>query len=153
MDTQQFILAIVVALIGSTGGFGLIQFMINRHDNKHGKLKGLEDAIQNVESSITKLQQVFKKDVDGINHKIEAVYDHIDHAQAINSRVRILRASDEIRHGMQHSKEFYDQLSDDITVYENYCENHKDFRNNRAVQAIENINTVYQEKLKKNDFL
>ena len=41
----------------------------------------------------------------------------------------------------------------EIDDYEEYCEGHPDYPNNRAVLAIENIREVYKERLKKHDFL
>lgn len=68
-------------------------------------------------------------------------------------RTRILRFADELRRGVEHSEEFFDQALDDITVYENYCKTHAGYENNKAVAAIQKIERTYQERLDKNDFL
>ncbi len=38
-------------------------------------------------------------------------------------------------------------------AYENYCHDHRQYKNNRAGCAIENIKRVYMERLQKHDFL
>lgn len=68
-------------------------------------------------------------------------------------RLRILRFNDEILQGIRHTKEHFDEILEDITLYEQYCRDHPDYKNNKAVMAIHNIERVYQERLTKNDFL
>ena len=40
-----------------------------------------------------------------------------------------------------------------INCYERYCREHPDYQNGRAVHAIANIGRVYDDRLKKHDFL
>lgn len=72
---------------------------------------------------------------------------------ARNSRQRILRFNDEVLQGVKHSKEHFDDVLSDIDTYEDYCEAHPDYPNNRAVMAIENIKKIYQKRLTERDFL
>lgn len=69
------------------------------------------------------------------------------------ARQRILRFNDEILFDQRHSKEHFDEILDDITVYEHYCANHEDYENNKAVLAIGTIREVYKQCLKTHDFL
>ena len=69
------------------------------------------------------------------------------------ARQRILRFNDEILFEKRHSKEHFDEILDDITLYENYCADHEDYENNKAVLAISTIKEVYKECLKTHDFL
>ncbi len=85
-------------------------------------------------------------DIKGIAHTIEE-----DKADVC--RYRILRFNDEILHDVKHSKEHFDQVLDDITEYEQYCENHPEYENNKAVLAIENIKRIYQKCSDENTFL
>ena len=73
--------------------------------------------------------------------------------RATNARIRILRFSDEVRHGVLHSKESFDQVNLDIDTYHRYCEDHPEYKNNRAVMAIANIQRVYAKCLENNGFL
>lgn len=69
------------------------------------------------------------------------------------ARQRILRFNDEILFDQRHSKEHFDEILDDITLYENYCADHEDYENNKAVLAIGTIKEVYKRCLKTHDFL
>lgn len=69
------------------------------------------------------------------------------------SRQRILRFCDEILFNQRHSKEHFDEILEDIDLYEKYCREHKDYENNRAELAISTIREVYKQCLKTHDFL
>lgn len=76
-----------------------------------------------------------------------------DEREAKNSRRRILRADDEIRMGMRHSKDFFDDVLRDIDYYENYCDEHRHFKNSCAESAIRNVRQTYDKCKAQNDFL
>lgn len=69
------------------------------------------------------------------------------------SRTHILRFGDELLHGVTHSKEHFDQVLDDIKKYENYCKDHQDYPNGKAVATIKQIKKTYQKCLDENNFL
>ena len=69
------------------------------------------------------------------------------------ARRRILRFSDEVLYEQGHSKEHYDEILEDIDRYEFYCANHPEFKNNKAVMAIETIKDAYQDCIENHDFL
>ena len=69
------------------------------------------------------------------------------------ARQRILRFNDEILFDQRHSKEHFDEILDDITLYERYCREHKEYENNKAVLAISTIKEVYQDCMDTHDFL
>lgn len=72
---------------------------------------------------------------------------------AVSCRTRILGFGDEVRQGIRHSKDSFDQVLRDIDAYERYCEEHPAFENNVAVLTIQRIKDVYMKLLDKNDFL
>ena len=76
-----------------------------------------------------------------------------DERAAKECRVRILRFGDEVRHHQKHSKEHFDQILQDITEYEHYCETHKEFKNNMTVMTTALIKEVYALCLKDDSFL
>lgn len=76
-----------------------------------------------------------------------------DEQWASLSRTHILRFGDEIRHGVVHSKEHFDQVLLDIKKYERYCDEHKDYENDVAHATIDLIRKKYQTCLEKNTFL
>lgn len=70
-----------------------------------------------------------------------------------NSRRRILRFNDEIINHVKHSREYFDDILDDVNTYESYCRKSPDFQNGKCVLAIENIERVYRECMKDGSFL
>lgn len=140
------IVTIVVAVLSSSGLFALIQFLINRHDKKNDKFKELKDSIDSMKDDMVERDKKFSKSIDSIMEKIT-------HDIVVQARIRILRANDELRQGSKHSYEYFRQLHQDITEYEQYCRNHPEFKNNEAINSIAYINRVYQESLDTNNFL
>lgn len=76
-----------------------------------------------------------------------------DEQWASLSRSHILRFGDELLHGVAHSKEHFDQILLDISKYEKYCSEHKDYLNDVAHETIKRIKNTYQKCLEENNFL
>ena len=82
--------------------------------------------------------------------------DHIrmdDERNADEHRARILRFNNELLRDIPHTKEEFIDVLADIDFYEHYCDEHKDYKNNRAIHAIANICRVYDDRLREHDFL
>ena len=77
----------------------------------------------------------------------------LEQADVVACRVRILTFADEIRRGVRHSKETFDQVLSDIDSYERYCAEHPAFMNNKTVAAKAKILELYSECIDKNNFL
>lgn len=88
-----------------------------------------------------------------LGDKITAIDDKSDMREASNSRYRILRFNDEVLQGKKHTKEHFDQILDDMEVYEDYCREHPKYENNKAVMAAQNIKAVYQKCAADKSFL
>ena len=91
--------------------------------------------------------------VDKLSTDLQALRNENEEREATTCRSRILLFGDEILHGVHHSKEHFDQILLDIEFYENYCDDHRKFRNNIAVATIERIKQVYKDCMKNNSFL
>ena len=76
-----------------------------------------------------------------------------DERNADAHRSKILTFNTELLRGQDHTREDFIEALSEIDFYERYCKNHPDYKNNRAVLAIENIKRVYADRLKKHDFL
>ena len=89
-----------------------------------------------------KLESVQKelKDLGEKHNKLERRMDKDD---ADECRTRILRFADE----------FFNQILDDVSDYERYCAEHPEYKNSKAVNAIAEIDKVYQKCMEKNSFL
>lgn len=72
---------------------------------------------------------------------------------AKNCRLRILRFNDEIIQGKYHTREHFNEILDDITLYEHYCESHPAYENSKAVLAVENVKRIYKKCTEENSFL
>lgn len=94
------------------------------------------------------LEKVGRLAADFEKHLLDEEDDRVRQA-----RQRILRFNDEILCEQKHSKEHFDEILEDIDEYEKYCNSHPEYKNNKAVIAIETIKSVYNECLKTHDFL
>lgn len=82
--------------------------------------------------------------------------DHVtmdDRRTADGHRTRILHFNNELLRSIDHTEEEFNEVLAEIDAYEEYCEEHPEYPNNRAVLAIENIRSNYKERLQKHDFL
>lgn len=155
---------IICSIIGSSAIFGFIQFLISRKDKKreqidefhssmNEQLAGIKTDISGVKDDILEVRDDMIEMQNQFRESIAALDDKIEKDIAIQARIRILRASDEMRQNVHHSYEYFRQLNRDITVYMNYCGRNTEFKNNEATSAIEHINRVYQDCLDNNNFL
>lgn len=99
-----------------------------------------------------KLETV-ETDIKNLKEKHDEMRCRMDKDDADDCRNRILRFADELRRGVEHSEEFFNQILDDITDYEQYCSEHPNYKNSKAVNAIAKIDKVYQKCMEENSFL
>lgn len=95
------------------------------------KINGLEKKVDGLEGSIADLER------NGV----------------VDCRREILQFADELRRGVGHSQETFDQILSDIDMYDRYCKAHNDFQNNKTIAAKKKILEVYDKRLDDNDFL
>lgn len=91
--------------------------------------------------------------VDGLTKDLDDFKQQAELERVRQARQRILRFNDEILFEQKHSKEHFDEILEDIDLYERYCDEHKDYENNRANLAMENIKKVYQKCSDDHSFL
>lgn len=130
--------AIIAGLLGGTlvgAALTFVQFLINRADKKMEK----NDKVM--------------KSLAELGEKIIALNGRMDQENSDDARRRILGFDDELRRGVGHSEESYNQILDDIRQYEHYCQHHDDYKNSKAVVAIQNIKDTYAEVKKEDKFL
>ena len=101
-----------------------------------------------------------KKETDRISEQIDSLSGKLDEhiaqdaeSKADDARSRIIRFGDEVRRGIPHTEEHWVDILRDVDRYEDYCEAHPSYENNRATRTIAHIKEVYDEHLRKNDFL
>ena len=131
---NTWIIAILTSIIGSGAVFSFIQFLIQRKDTS------LEEKISKRFDKVDSNMDDFKDEVKQLDRKI-------DDTAAKQARVRILRFACELQSGHKFSKEYFNQVLDDISDYKQHCETYDDFMNDRAESAIKTVRKVYDEKL------
>ena len=85
--------------------------------------------------------------------KLDAHITMDDRRCADGHRARILHFNNELLRDIGHTQEEFFEVLAEIDAYEEYCREHPEYPNNRAVLAIENIRSNYKERLQKHDFL
>ena len=113
----------IILILVSGGLFSFIQFFITFGFSRADKTKEVEK-------------------------KIDALTERVAENQAILARTHILRFSDEIRNGIEHSKEYFRQQLDDCDTYERYCEAHPDFKNSYTLVANNHIKETYERLIR-----
>ena len=87
------------------------------------------------------------------NEKLDGHIANDELQKAEDARAAALRFNNELLRNIPHTREEFFEVLQKIDIYEDYCNRHKEYENNRAVHAIANINRVYDERLAKHDFL
>ena len=119
---------IVMAVLGSS----VLTVIINRVFNILDRKKDKQDQI------IFEINEMKSE----LNKHIEDDEKH----RADMSRARILRFSDELRRGISHSEESFNNILEDIDNYISYCTQHESvYINSKANAAIRNIKTTHDK--------
>ena len=92
------------------------------------------------------------KKIDSLEKKIDSLEKKIDLNKAESKRTSILRFNGEIKRGIHHDEEEFNDCLGAIDYYEDYCRENKDYPNSKAVMAIANVKRVYEKAYSKNDF-
>ena len=93
------------------------------------------------------------RELDTVTRKLDTHIRVDDERNADSYRTRILQFNNELLREIMRTREDFIEILAVIDDYERYCREHKEYKNNRAVCAIENIKRVYMERLQKHDFL
>ena len=135
------ILGTLLAQLGS-----IVLHKIQRKDAKADKAEDKDDEI------VASLAQI-QSHLDTIDGKIDAQAEVNAQNWADNARTQILRFADEIKQGTRHTEEHFNQILECIKRYEDFCRDHPDYPNTKAVCAIKLTKQNYIERLERNDFL
>ena len=92
------------------------------------------------------------KKIDSLEGKIDSLEKKTDLNKAEDKRTSILRFNGEIKRGIHHDDEEFNDCLGAIDYYEDYCRQHQDYPNSKAVMAIANVKRVYEKAYTENDF-
>ena len=146
MSAEQ-LTAILLAAMAAPGFWELLKFIIQKiqeifSDRKKVTIEEISDKLDDQGRKLNSLEKQFtEKNAEDEEREAKA------------ARRRILRADDEIRVGVKHSKDFFDDVLRDIDYYEEYCVNHPHFKNRCAESAIRNVSVCYDKCKTDNSFL
>ena len=122
MNTET-LSTLMVAIIGTGALFSFIQFLIALFFSRKDKSKEIEKKIDNLA-------------------------DKVDRNQAVLARTHILRFSDELKNGIEHSAEYFRQQLDDCDTYDAFCRSHPDFKNSYTEIANKHIKETFERLTK-----
>ena len=91
--------------------------------------------------------------VDKLESELQKLKATADERAAKDARARILRFGDELIHNVHHSKEHFDDILQDMSDYEHYCEKHPDFKNNRLQLTARLIKETYCKCMEEHNFM
>lgn len=101
-----------------------------------------------------------QRQLDAVNAKLDKMQESLDRhirlddeRNADSHRTRILQFNNELLRDIPHTQEDFIEILAEIDFYEDYCKTHPEYKNHRCVHAIANIGRVYDERLRKHDFL
>lgn len=94
-----------------------------------------------------------RTEINSIQDEIEKMKDNEETREIKNTRRRILRFNDELLNNIEHSKEFFDEIIEDVDTYRRFTNSHPDYSNGKANLASDNIERVYRKCLEERKFL
>ena len=94
-----------------------------------------------------------KNELGKVEQDLVIVQNTMDKDKALRARTQILRFADEIYSKQKHTKEHFDEILDAMTYYNQYCDDHPEFKNFRTVNAQKVINHIYEQCQLEHTFL
>lgn len=135
--------------IGDAIGRGINRQMIEEQ-------KKVRKEIADVKKDLIEKDTGLHNEIRELDKRIKEGQDAVEEKRledkARTDRQRILRFADELRQGIRHSQEMFEQVLADIKEYQDYCETHPKFPNERAKASISIIESTYAKCLKEDDF-
>lgn len=112
----------------------------------------LGTIITTITTSISNRNKTINR-IDDVEVKLDSHIKEEEWANAKQIRVRILRFNDEICRGTQFSENHFEDILEDIDVYERFCDAHPDYHNGKGVIAMAHIKAEYEKHMVNHDFL
>ena len=148
--TSEQLTAIILAAIAAPQFWDLLKSFFAKIFNLRRVTN--EDLADNL-AEIRKGYDSQQKDIDSLKDSFKTMREEEEVKDAQAARRRILRFNDELLRNLDHSKEYFDDILEDIKIYDRYCDEHKDFTNGKTVMAKKNIEHCYEQCMEKHSFL
>ena len=137
------IMGILFACLAAPGFWDLLKTIFDKMIGK--RRVSLEEIDQKLDGQ--------RKDIDKLKDNFTRFEGSEAEKDAQGARRRILRFNDELLRDIEHSKEYFDDILEDIKTYEDYCQSHPKFENGKTVMADKNIRRCYENCMDKHSFL
>lgn len=118
---------LIIAVLGSSLLTTILTRIFTVRDRKKDKTDEILSSLKDLK------RELFEHKRDDERHK------------ANMSRTRIIHFSDELRRGVMHSQESFNNVLEDKDEYLKYCARHNEYVNGKADAAIRNIVEVYDK--------
>ena len=151
---QDHLMAVLLAALAAPGFWKIIETLLGYlHEQISGEKRTTMDSIAASIETLTQLSKEQRKDIDQMQADLKDMRAEESVKDAQGARRRILRFNDELLRNIDHSKEYFDDILEDVDTYEEYCRSHPDFPNGKTVMAVKNIRRCYEQCLEKHSFL
>ena len=148
--TSEQLTAILLAAMAAPGFWELLKGLVDKAlQRKRVTNEELADSLKEIRKGYDSQQ----KDIDSLKDSFKTMREEEEVKDAQAARRRILRFNDELLRNLDHSKEYFDDILEDIKIYDRYCDEHKDFTNGKTVMAKKNIEHCYEQCMEKHSFL
>ena len=137
------IMGILFACLAAPGFWDLLKTIFDKMIGR--KRVSLEEIDQKIDGQ--------RKDIDKLKDTFTRFEGSEAEKDAQGARRRILRFNDELLRDIDHSKEYFDDILEDIKTYEDYCQSHPRFENGKTTMADKNIKRCYEHCMQKHSFL
>ena len=117
------------------------------------EVSAIRKEITGINSKVDNLEQKVNEVKEDMTSRLDAAEDRREEDKVCVARARILRFGGEAIRGMTHTKEEFDNVLADIDNYEQYCDTHPKFPNNKTVAITKRIKDIYNDCLINNSFL
>jgi glutamine synthetase type III len=118
-----------------------------------GKKKATTQDIADSVAELRKESEEMRSDIAQIKTKAQEQEEKSEEDKAEANRSDILRFDDELRIGIRHSYEYFDDILKTVKKYEDYCQSHPNFENRKAESAINHIQKAYDKAHEENSFI
>lgn len=118
-----------------------------------GRKKATTEDISNSVKQLMTESSEMRADIRAIKEEARVHNEENLEERAKSNRSKILRFDDELRIGIRHSYEYFEDILRTVKEYEDYCETHPKFKNRQAESAIKHIQEAYDEAHENNTFI
>lgn len=115
--------------------------------------KKTQKSIEDLQKQNKEDMDTIKADVVGLKKDFAKHMAEDEESKAKEARYRILKFYDELCIGEKHSESNFEDILDDIDLYELYAEKHPEFKNSRGKAAMDYIKEIYPKLKAKGGFL